>query len=307
MSIFSSLSQLFRPSQPTKDVALVLSGGGARGFAHIGAIEELQSRGYFIHSVAGTSMGALVGGFLACDKLDVLKKKALSLTRKETMQLIDFSIGMNHVATGDRLEQLMEQLLGRKKIEDCDIDFCCCASDLTSGKERVFREGSVAHAIRASISIPLFFKPVKDGDERLVDGSVHNIFPLDRINREPDDILVGVNVSGPEEPQNTPVASDEDQSVGRFFNMVRGVLPDHRLPSSNYLNMALRVCCLTLQNATQNAIRLTPPDLLMQMPMNSFGLFEFEHAETIIERGRQLMSDALDKYEASQHRPRHPF
>lgn len=128
-------------------VALVLSGGGARGLAQIGAIEELQARGNHIHAVAGTSMGALVGGFFCCGKLGLLKTKVLSLKRKEVMQLIDFSIGLDHVATADHLLTLMQQLLDNVRIENLPINFCCCASDLTSGRERVFREGPLADAI----------------------------------------------------------------------------------------------------------------------------------------------------------------
>jgi NTE family protein len=314
MHFFSSIAKLFRPPETTNDVALVLSGGGARGLAHIGAIEELERRGYHVRSVAGTSMGALVGGFYACGQLDALKQKVLGLSRKDIVQLIGFSIGLDHIATGDRLEQLIDTMLGSKTIAETDIDFCCCASDMTSGREHVFREGPLAHAIRASISIPLFFKPVREGTERLVDGSVHNIFPLDRVQRRPNDILVGVNVSGPEQSDDAIAQGngdaarsdgdagrkDGDQSVGRLLSLIHSLLPDRHLPSSNYLNMALRVCCVTLQNNTQNAIRLTPPDVLAELPMNSFGLFEFEHAADIIERGRQVMASALDRYEQEQ-------
>lgn len=277
-------------------VALVLSGGGARGLAQIGAIEELQARGYHIHAVAGTSMGALVGGFFCCGKLGLLKTRVLSLKRKEVMQLIDFSIGLDHVATADHLLTLMQQLLDNVRIENLPVNFCCCASDLTSGRERVFREGPLADAIRASISIPGFFKPVRNGNEALVDGSVHNIFPLDRVERKPGDMLIGINVSAPDSRPCNDYIDRNDESVGRFLSWLRTVLPvGHRQLSANALNMALRVACLTLQNNTQVAMRLTPPDLCVNVPMDTFGLFDYERAAEIIAYGRRATAQALDQ------------
>ena len=277
-------------------VALVLSGGGARGLAQIGAIEELQARGYHIHAVAGTSMGALVGGFFSCGKLGFLKTRVLSLKRKEVMQLIDFSIGLDHVATADHLLTLMQQLLDNVRIENLPVNFCCCASDLTSGRERVFREGPLADAIRASISIPGFFKPVRRGNEALVDGSVHNTFPLDRVERKPGDMLIGINVSAPDSRPCNDYIDRNDESVGRFLSWLRTVLPvGHRQLSANALNMALRVACLTLQNNTQVAMRLTPPDLCVNVPMDAFGLFDYERAAEIIAYGRRATAQALDQ------------
>lgn len=277
-------------------VALVLSGGGARGLAQIGAIEELQARGYHIHAVAGTSMGALVGGFFCCGKLGLLKTRVLSLKRKEVMQLIDFSIGLDHVATADHLLTLMQQLLDNVRIENLPVNFCCCASDLTSGRERVFREGPLADAIRASISIPGFFKPVRNGNEALVDSSVHNIFPLDRVERKPGDMLIGINVSAPDSRPCNDYIDRNDESVGRFLSWLRTVLPvGHRQLSANALNMALRVACLTLQNNTQVAMRLTPPDLCVNVPMDTFGLFDYERAAEIIAYGRRATAQALDQ------------
>lgn len=303
MNVRKLFGSLFSASQPSRSVALVLSGGGARGLAQIGAIEQLLKRGYTVHAVAGTSIGALVGGFFCCGKLDELKQKVLSLTRREVIQLIDFSIGLDHIATANSLLALMRKMLDNARIEDLPIDFCCCASDLTSGREKVYRNGPIADAIRASISIPGFFKPVRMGSEALVDGSVHNIFPLDRVARKDDDLLVGINVSAPDAKPYTDYIERTDASVGRFVSWVRSVLPGRQLQlSANALNMALRVARITLQNDTQTAMRLTPPDLCIEIPMDAFGLFDYDRGPEIIEYGAKAMDLQLDRFEAETHR-----
>ena len=290
------IDRLMGRGHSSKRVALALGGGGARGLAHIGAIEELLRRGYIIHSVAGTSMGAIVGGFYACGQLEDLKQTFDQLSRRDIMSLINFSLGLDHVASGDKLEELMEDMLQGARIEDLPISYRCCASDLVSGHERVFTHGPLAHAIRASISIPGFFKPVRRGNEALVDGSVHNIFPLDRVERKPGDMLIGINVSAPDSRPCNDYIDRNDESVGRFLSWLRTVLPvGHRQLSANALNMALRVACLTLQNNTQVAMRLTPPDLCVNVPMDTFGLFDYERAAEIIAYGRRATAQALDQ------------
>ena len=156
MSIFGRIKRLFL-SPKSHEVALVLGGGGARGIAHIGAIEALEERGYVIHSVTGTSIGALVGGLWAAGKMKELKDIVLKLNKKEVLSLMDISIGLNHLMSGEKLLMVFNQLVGDRKIEDLPVNFCCSASDLVSGKETVFRRGSLKMAMRASISIPCFF------------------------------------------------------------------------------------------------------------------------------------------------------
>lgn len=148
------------PHRRSRDIALVLGGGGARGYAHIGAIEVLMEHGYNITSVAGTSMGALVGGLFAAGKMDEMKAMALSVTKRKALSLVDVSLGLDHIATADNLSRLLDEMTGGVNIEDLGIPFCCSASDLVSGHEHVFRSGPLSKAIRASISIPGIFSPV---------------------------------------------------------------------------------------------------------------------------------------------------
>lgn len=296
MNVIERIQDWLAPHK-TKDVALVLSGGGARGYAHIGAINCLHDRGYRITSIAGTSMGALVGGLFAAGKLQETKDKILKTNKKEVLSLIDISLGLDHVASGDRLMTLLDGLIGDVLIEDLPIPFCCCASDVVSGREKVFEEGLLKHAIRASISIPCFFKPVSEGDHIYVDGSVHNTLPLDRVRRQRGDLLVAVNVSAPDnQPFSTYLQPHRAQTETE--DSILRKLPFLKFQfSENYMTMALRVARLSVQNNTQMAIRLTPPDICANVPMNQFSLFDFDKGCEIIQYGYDEMSRQLDAYE----------
>ena len=142
--IIEAIRGMFPGRHRGKDVALVLGGGGARGIAHIGAIEVLEERGYHITSVAGTSMGALVGGLYAAGQLDELKCRILNLDRKQMVSIMDVSLGLDHIVSGRHLMQLINSLIGDVMIEDLPIPFCCCATDVVGGREHVFRSGRLS-------------------------------------------------------------------------------------------------------------------------------------------------------------------
>ena len=179
-----------------KDVALVLSSGGARGLAHIGAIEELENNGYRINSIAGCSMGALIGGVYAAGKLEAFRDWMKTIDRKKMLELTDFSLSLNHLVKGSRIIEAIMEFVPDMPIEDLPIPYCAVATDLKAGREVVFDKGSLFEAIRASISLPSFYEPVQRDDMILIDGGVINPIPLNRVQRQPGDILVGVDVSG---------------------------------------------------------------------------------------------------------------
>lgn len=178
-----------------KEVALVLSSGGPRGFAYIGAIEELERRGYRITSVAGTSIGSLIGGIHAAGRLNELKTWLYGLDSWKVFTLMDLSIGKNHLLKGDKLIQAIKQIVPEIDIEDLRIPFKAVATDLYTGEEVVFDSGSLFQAIRASISIPSLFRPVRYGYRTLIDGGIANTLPLNRVHRNGNDILVAFNVN----------------------------------------------------------------------------------------------------------------
>ena len=178
-----------------KDVALVLSSGGPRGFAYIGAIESLQAHGFRITSVAGTSMGSLIGGIFAAGKLPEFKEWLYSLDAWKVFSLMDLSIAKNHIVKGERIIDAIREIVPEVRIEDLGVPFCAVAADLYTGEEVVFDRGPLFTAVRASISIPSLFRPVQWGDTVLVDGAVANCLPLDRVRRTENDLLVAFDVN----------------------------------------------------------------------------------------------------------------
>lgn len=179
----------------TKDIALVLSSGGPRGFAYIGAIEELESRGYNITSIAGSSMGSLIGGIYATGKLSELKEWLFELDAWKVFSLMDVSISSNHIVKGDKIIEAIKEVVPDINIEDLKIPFKAIATDLYTGEEIVFSQGDLFDAIRASISIPTLFRPVKQGYRTLIDGGIVNTLPLNRVDRNGNDLLVAFDVN----------------------------------------------------------------------------------------------------------------
>lgn len=179
----------------SKNIALALSSGGPRGFAYIGAIEELTARGYHITSIAGTSIGSLIGGIYAAGKLGDFKEWLYGLNKWEIFRLMDLSFGMNHIIKGEKIIDEIMTIVPEVNIEDLAIPYCAIATDLYTGEEHVFDHGSLFYAIRASISIPSLFEPVQHGQTMLIDGAIANCLPINRVQRTNDDILVAFDLN----------------------------------------------------------------------------------------------------------------
>lgn len=258
-----------------KKIALVLAGGGARGIAHIGAIEELLRCGYEITAVAGTSMGALVGGMYAAGRLDAFRDWLCSLGRYSVFKLVDFSLRSDGLVKGDRVMARLEKLAADVRIEQLEIPFTAVAADLLSGEEILFREGGLYEAIRASISIPSFFRPVHHDGRVLVDGGMINPMPIDRVQRTEGDRLVAVDVSGP----------------------FTGDVGPHAVAAVNYYKVIMASSAIMQQRITELMCRLHRPDLLVSMPADGYGIFEFWRAREIVEAGRAATRRALEEHE----------
>lgn len=178
-----------------KDVALVLSSGGPRGFAYIGAIEELESRGYNITSVAGCSIGSLVGGIYAAGGLEDFKKWLFQLNNYKLLSLLDISVSKSYLVKGEKVIEAIKKVVPNVNIEDLRIPYRAVATDLYTGEEVVFSEGKLFDAIRASISIPSLFRPVRYGYHTLIDGGAVNTAPFSIVPRNGNDILVSFDVN----------------------------------------------------------------------------------------------------------------
>ena len=195
-----------------KNVALVLSSGGPRGFAYIGAIEALEEHGYTITSIAGTSIGSLVGGIYASGKLAEFKEWLYSLNAWEVFSLMDLSIGKNHFVKGERIIEAIMEIVPNVNIEDLPIPYRAVATDLYTGREVVFDHGPLFRAIRASISIPSLFRPVKYGLTTLIDGAIVNCLPLNRVERTEGDLLVAFDVNDVDEEEISLILHREHEA-----------------------------------------------------------------------------------------------
>lgn len=265
-----------------KKVALALASGGPRGFAYIGAIEELEARGYEISSVAGTSAGALVGGIYAAGGLEQFKQWLYSLDPLKIVALMDIGLSKNYLVKGERVIRAIKERVPDVNIEDLPIPFTAVATDLFTGEEVAFREGPLFQAIRASISIPSMFKPVKWKGRTLVDGGMVNTFPLNHVTRTPGDILVGFNVN----------QIDAAQSKG--FRLPKGA--DNTFASILQRSFGIMNCTIA-----RMGIELARPDILVDLPFDSYhGVYGYSHAPAIVKKGRELMAAALDNYEKQQ-------
>ena len=252
--------------------ALVLAGGGARGVAHIGAIEELESQGFEISAVAGTSMGALVGGVYASGHLEPFKEWLCELDKYKVFSLVDFALSTEGLVKGDRVMKAMKELVPDVKIEKMPVPFTAVAADLLTGREVVLERGGLYDAIRASISIPSVFKPVHRNGQVLIDGGTVNPLPLNRVRREEGDVLVAVDVSAP----------------------FAAPAPKTRV-SLNYYKVLIASSEIMQQHITQLMCRLHKPDILVEMPADSYGIFEFYRSKELIEAGRAATRAALEQ------------
>ncbi|MBQ1913200.1 MAG: patatin-like phospholipase family protein [Bacteroidales bacterium] len=301
-----------------KKVALALASGGPRGFAYIGAIEELLARGYEITSIAGVSAGSLVGGIYAAGGLQAFKEWLFGLDPVKVVSLMDFSVSRNYLVKGDKVINAIKERVPNVNIEDLPIPFTAVATDLFTGEEVIFREGPLFDAIRASISIPSMFRPVKWKGRTLVDGGMVNTFPLNRVARTPGDILVGFNVNQIDAAEiqgfldsRAALVQDRDSLPLRDrlvtdLQELRLMLDgrENRLPvtaDATFSSILQRSFGIMNCTIARMGIALTPPDILVDLPFDSYhGVYGYSHAEEIAEKGRQLMAEALDAYEAEK-------
>lgn len=283
-----------------KNVALVLSSGGARGLAHIGAIEELERRGYCITSIAGCSMGALIGAMYAAGKLAEVKEWMVQLDKKKILSLVDFSFSLNHLVKGEKVMDALKEIVPDVNIEDLPIPYAAVATDWNSGKEVVFKKGSLYEAVRSSISIPLFFNPVRKGEMLLVDGGLVNGLPLNRVARVKGDLLVGVNVSThdyKEEKLMSDIIDKKTLAKSLPAAIVKRIMDYQEGLGLNYMTLLSRTISIMLEQNTRQQIIISKPDIAVQVQMKRYGGNDYDKAAEISLIGENKMRKALNEYE----------
>ena len=289
-------------SDPGQTVSLVLGSGGARGLAHIGIIQYLRENNYNIRSVSGSSMGAVVGGIFAAGQLDAYTEWVTALSRADVLLLLDFSFSRAGLFKGERIIELLKDLIGECNIEDLPISFTAVATDVIAGKEVWLNRGSLFDAIRASFAIPTFFTPQDYGGRKLLDGGLVNPVPIAPTFQDMTDITIAVNLNGSPRAPSMFSAEDRQSANVQENNYKRRIkkfvedLTRRKHEKEDDLGF-FEVIHHTLETMQSTISRMKlaaySPDVLIEIPKNACGPFEFYRAAEMIALGRQMAGQAL--------------
>jgi NTE family protein len=305
----------------SKRVALALGSGGARGYAHIGVIDELRVRGYEIVGIAGSSMGALVGGLQAADRLDEFADWAKSLTQRAVLRLLDPSITAAGVLRAEKILDAVRDILGEATIEELPIPYTAVSTDLLSGKSVWLQRGPVDAAIRASIAIPGVITPHVFGGRLLADGGILDPLPMAPIAAVNADLTIAVSLAGSEAGGRYASTDTEPRATSEWLSRMwrsttalferTGAAPDEpaeelvdaskeeslpRLGSFEVMNRTIDIAQAALARHTLAAY---PPDVLVEVPRTACRSLEFYRAAEVIDIGRELAATVLDELEKS--------
>jgi NTE family protein len=306
-----AVSQIAAEREPrTKlKIGLALGGGAARGWSHIGVMRVLEREGIVPDVIAGSSVGAVVGGCYAAGKLYELEEFAKSLTKRRVMGLLDFHITGSGLIAGDRLRRLLEHDLADLRIEKLPMRFATIATELGTGHEIWITRGPLVEALRASYALPGVFDPVKLGGRWLMDGAIVNPIPVTTARALGADLVICVNLNGDIRVRGTVIQSHSAE-LEAADEIVEAATEERRRWSFNPLDAAGRLrprrsdapgiasVMVDAFNITQDRIarsRLAgdPPDVMIAPKLAPVGLFEFHRAAECIEFGRLATERAL--------------
>jgi NTE family protein len=309
--------------EPGRRVALALGSGGARGYAHIGVVHELQERGYQIVGIAGSSMGALVGGLQAAERLDEFADWARSLTQRSILRLLDPSISAAGVLRAEKILDAVRDILGAVTIEELSIPYTAVCTDLLAGKSVWLQRGPVDEAIRASIAIPGVIAPHVIDGRLLADGGILDPLPMAPIAAVNADLTVAVSLSGSEAAGADPEPRPTTEWLNRMLSSTSALLdsptaravldrfgassaddaedtletasaPESEPPRLGGFEVMNRTIDIAQAALARHTLAAYPPDLLIEVPRSACRSLEFHRAAEVIETGRELAARALD-------------
>lgn len=270
-----------------KTVSLVLGSGGARGLAHIGVIRWLEENNYEIKSIAGCSIGSLIGGVYAAGKLEQLEQWMRSISKLDIATLLDLSWGKGGIFKGDKIINTLIELLEDIQIEELDIPFTAVAADLITEKEVWINKGSLFDAIRASVSLPLFFTPVKRNNTILIDGGVLNPVPIAPTFNDNTDLTIAVNLGGALITEKD-LAKDTVQVNSSENNFQQGVkkfiesfdIKEKAPKTKNWGMYDVADKAFDTMQSTIARLKIAsyPPDVDIEIARNACGTLEFDRA-----------------------------
>lgn len=289
-----------------KSISLVLGSGGARGHAHIGVIRAIEERGVTITNISGTSMGAVIGGIYAADKLDTYTDWANRLERNDVLRLLDFSFNWKSIFKGERIIEVLRDLIGDCDIEDLDREFTAVATSLNDQREIWLNSGSLFQAIRASTAVPGVFSPVELDGLLLVDGGLVNPIPIAPTLTDSTDLTIAVNLSGmtesyhPATVEKKAADSSADEGYRRSISQFISKLIDNDEDDESDTDAAdLLVKSIDVMQGAIARLKLAAytPDRVIDIPRDACSFFEFNRAEEMADLGYQKTVAALDDME----------
>lgn len=294
-----------------KTVALILGSGAARGNAHIGVIQALEERGYEIISVSGCSIGAIIGGVFAAGKLNEYREWAESLDKVGVLRLLDVSLLNGGYIKGDRFFEKIQSIIGEIDIESLPIDYTSVAVDLLNQREFWFQRGDLIEAMRASSAIPSIVAPVSVDGQLYVDGGVLNPLPITPSVSAAADYIVAVDLNGPAKCVLDEIVAEEADdkeddsawwgSVKKLFHKgaddVEEDKAKYAVDSWGRLQTINMMFETMQESLTQYKLAGYPPDVLISVPKDISGFYEFWKAKELIDFGYEITLKAIDDLE----------
>lgn len=272
-------------------VGIALGSGSARGWAHIGILQELEAMGIVPQVVAGTSIGALVGAVYVSGQMDAFADWVKTLSTKSVFGLMDVSFN-GGVVKGDKLFSLFQENLNNPDIETLDKRYMAVATEMYTGREHWLQKGSLLSAARASYALPGLFSPVHYQDKWLLDGGLINPVPISLCRAMGAEVVIAVNLNASlmsktsYDHQQEEEASTEEQSLwqkieGYFTGSSDGMPSFFDVVSASINTMQDRI--------TRSRMAGDPPDILLEPRFDNFSIMDFHRAEEAIEAGRKLV------------------
>jgi NTE family protein len=285
-----------------KTVSLVLGSGGARGLAHIGVIHWLEENGFKIESISGCSMGALIGGIYAAGKLDDFESWVRAITKIDMVTLLDLSWKKSGLVKGDKIINTLTELVGDVVIENLPIKYTAVAADILNEKEVWINSGRLFDAIRASISLPLFFTPFRYKDIELIDGGVLNPVPIAPTFSDETDLTIAVNLGGKVDNKekimidNGSISKNESpftEKIAEFVESFKGSTINHITKEWDAYDIANQAFDAMQSTIARQKLAAYPADYFVEIARNACGTLEFNLASEIIELGYKKAQENL--------------
>ncbi len=284
-------------------IGIALGSGSAKGLAHIGVLEVLETKSIVPEIIAGTSMGALIGGAYAAGiELSKIKELAFSVDRESLKKLFSPHPSIYGFISQERVRDFLVEIFGDRRIEDLPRKFACVATDIKTGEEIVFREGNLVDAVLSSISIPVLFPPVKLNERYLVDGGLVNPVPVDVARKLGADYVIAVNVISPlrkkrymgKFKRGKKEKEKEKTFISRLTDALSGFF-DKEEEKPNILETFFAALDVMEEEIVFSHLKLNAPDIIIQIDTHDIKSKEFYRAEEIIERGKKI-ADLIADY-----------